>query len=189
MLMTQSAFASHFLADPAAHPEKVYRKVNSLLCENVGRRLSDDKYVTGQIFSYRGDGRFAMVGAHVYPIVYRAAVGGCEVIESDGPWLGIEPELPSVPVSEIVLEPGDVLCLYSDGLIEARSGVGELFDTHRLVEAVKSAISESPDLAAAADTILARVASYATVREDDWTVLLVRRRPASAGAPSLLAAS
>src|SRR6185503_15444715 len=93
MLMAQAAFASHFLEDPDADPERVLRDVNSLLCENIAHRLRDNKYLTAQLLRHLGSGRFACVGAHEWPVVFRRATGRCEVIPADGPWLGIYREL------------------------------------------------------------------------------------------------
>lgn len=56
------------------------------------------------------------VGGHAPPIILRAD-GSVEVPREHGPLLGVIPS-PSFPVSEIVLQPGDALMLYTDGLIE-----------------------------------------------------------------------
>jgi hypothetical protein len=41
--------------------------------------------------------------------------------------------------------------------------------------AVNEAASSHTDLGEIADEVLARIEEYATSREDDWTLLLVRR--------------
>jgi sigma-B regulation protein RsbU (phosphoserine phosphatase) len=175
MLMAQSAFGAHFRADRQARPNRVLQSVNGLLCESIGRRLLDDKYVTAQLWIYEGDGRFAVAGAHVWPIVYRAATKQCEVIQATGPWLGITDDLPEIPVQQVTLAQSDVLCLYSDGLTESRNASGELFDTERLMWALAAEVS-TKSLNEAASAIVERVASHAVTREDDWTLLLVKRR-------------
>ncbi len=176
MLMAQAAFATHFHTDPNASPDKVLRGVNSLLRENIAARLKQNKYLTAQLLAYRGDGRFTCAGAHQWPVILRARTKRCEIVETPGPWLGILPELDDVPLIEITLEPGDVLCLYSDGLTEAVNDDGDLFDTSRLSQALKSAIEDSDDLDAAAARIFERVQAYSGRHDDDWTLLLVRRR-------------
>jgi serine phosphatase RsbU (regulator of sigma subunit) len=181
MLMAQSAFGTHFRADGRAEPDAVLRAVNGLLCEAIAKRLLEDKYVTAQLWIYEGDGAFAVAGAHVWPIVYRQRTRRCELIEATGPWLGIVDELPEIPVQNVKLEPGDVLCLYSDGLTEARSGSGELFDVERMMRAVEEEVS-SKTLSDAAAAVIERVSAHARKREDDWTLLLVKRR--SEAAPS-----
>jgi serine phosphatase RsbU (regulator of sigma subunit) len=178
MLMAQSAFGAYFRANAAARPGDVLTGVNNLLCEQITHRLRDDKYVTAQLWMYEGDGNFCVAGAHVWPIVYRADTRRCETIEITGPWLGIVDELQDIPVSHVHLEPDDVLCLYSDGLTEARDERGELFDQERMMNLVTT-LATKHDLTRAADELISGVSSYAAKHEDDWTLLLVRRRSGS----------
>lgn len=176
MLMAQAAFASHFLSDSAEEPARVLREVNALLCENISKRLRDDKYVTAQLLTYQGNGRFACVGAHEWPIVYRAKTGRCEVVEAPGPWLGIVSELPEVPVTLLTVEPGDVLCLYSDGVTEAQNAAGELFDLARMSAVLETALAQGKALDDVTRMLFDEVEAFSGRHEDDWTLLLARRR-------------
>lgn len=175
MLMTQSAFAAYFRANPLARPDEVIRGVNDLLNEQIGVRLKDDKYVTGLLLQHTGAGRFVYAGAHEWPLVWRKATGKSEMLEAPGPWLGIKRDLDDIPVSSLALNRGDLLCLYSDGLIEARDAKGELFDMDRLAKALEEAARDNESLQAIADDVLRAVALHAHEREDDWTLLLIRR--------------
>jgi serine phosphatase RsbU (regulator of sigma subunit) len=175
MLMTQSAFAAYFRANPLARPDEVLRGVNDLLSEQIGVRLKDNKYVTGLLLQHAGAGRFVYAGAHEWPMVWRKATSKTDVLEAPGPWLGIKRELDDIPVSSLALARGDILCLYSDGLIEARNAEGELFDMERMAGALERAALRQTSLQAIADDMLAVVSDYAQTREDDWTLLLIRR--------------
>jgi len=176
MLMAQAAFASHFLNNSAEAPARVLREVNALLCENITTRLRDNKYVTAQLLTYQGDGSFVCVGAHEWPIVYRAKTGRCEIIEAPGPWLGIAPELPDVPLTALSVEPGDVLCLYSDGITEAQNAEGELFDMARMSAVIEAALGEGKPLDDVTRAVFDAVEAFSGRHEDDWTMLLVKRR-------------
>jgi len=176
MLMAQAAFASHFLRDSAEEPARVLRDVNALLCENISTRLRDDKYVTAQLLTYRGEGKFVCVGAHEWPIVYRAKTGRCEIVEAPGPWLGIVAELPDVPVTALTVEPGDVLCLYSDGITEAQNAAGELFDLARMSAVLEAALAKGSALDDVTRAVFDEVEEFSGRHEDDWTLLLARRR-------------
>lgn len=180
MLMTQSAFAAYFRANPLARPDEVIRGVNDLLNEQIGVRLRDNKYVTGLLLAHAGGGRFVFAGAHEWPLVWRAQTGKAELIEAPGPWLGINRDLADIPVSSLHLGPGDVLCLYSDGLIESRNAAGALFDVDGLGQALERAARAGRQLSDIADSVIGSVAEYAREREDDWTLLLIRR----AGTPA-----
>jgi sigma-B regulation protein RsbU (phosphoserine phosphatase) len=175
MLMTQSAFAAYFRANPLARPDEVIRGVNDLLSEQIGVRLRDNKYVTGLLLTHAGAGRFVYAGAHEWPLIWRKQERKTEFLEAPGPWLGIKRDLDDIPVSSLSLGRGDLLCLYSDGLIEARDEHGELFDVERLSAALEHAAEHHDSLQAIADDVIDAVARYAKQREDDWTLLLIRR--------------
>ena len=97
------------------------------------------------------------------------------MLEAPGPWLGINRDLDDIPVSSLSLARGDLLCLYSDGLIEARNEQGTLFDVKGHSTALESAAERHDTLQAIAEDVLQSVADYAHQREDDWTLLLIRR--------------
>jgi sigma-B regulation protein RsbU (phosphoserine phosphatase) len=179
MLMAQASFAAHFRAIPDADPDLVLRGVNAVLCEVVTNRLRDDKYVTAQLLVHRGGGTFDCAGGHLPPLVYRSASQETAFVELEGPWLGIMNPLPEVPIGRIHLDEGDVLCLYSDGITEARNEANELFDVIRFERAFVSAARETGDLDAIAERLLTEVRQFAAKRDDDWTLLLVKRAPRS----------
>jgi serine phosphatase RsbU (regulator of sigma subunit) len=108
-------------------------------------------------------------------LVWRKRTGTSEVLEAPGPWLGIKRDLEDIPVSSFSLAQGDLLCLYSDGLIEARDADGQLFDMERLARTLERAAQRHDSLQDIADDVLRAVADHAHQREDDWTLLLIRR--------------
>jgi serine phosphatase RsbU (regulator of sigma subunit) len=175
MLMAQAAFASHFLNNSAEEPARVLREVNALLCENITNRLRDNKYVTAQLLTYQGDGSFVCVGAHEWPIVYRAKTGRCEIIEAPGPWLGIVAELSDVPLTALTVEPGDVLCLYSDGITEAQNAEGEQFDLARVTAVLEAALGQGRALDDVTRAVFDEVEAFSGRHDDDWTMLLAKR--------------
>ena len=175
MVMAQAAFAAHFHRNPNTSPSDVIRDVNRVLNANIVDRLGDNKYLTAQLLVYQDNGRFHSAGAHEWPIVYRRAQDATEVIQTPGPWLGILPTLDEVPLLELSLEPGDVLCLYSDGLIEARNAAGDQFELDRFRAAFHDAVNNHQSLAEAATRIFAAVEAHADTQEDDRMLLLVRR--------------
>ena len=77
---------------------------------------------------------------------------------------------------EIVLAPGDMLLLYTDGITEAMDAAADLFGKARL----KEAIAAGPATATAEETvnaIIAAVKAYGggTPQADDLTVVAVKR--------------
>jgi len=84
------------------------------------------------------------------------------------------------------LEQGDVLVLYSDGVVEAANAKGEEFGEDRLIAAVEPAA----DPREIRDSILRAVRAFtgSDVLADDQTLLAIRYTGTSAGALQMQAA-
>ena len=73
---------------------------------------------------------------------------------------------------EIVLQRGDVMVLYTDGIIEARDAQGRLFEMERLCAAVQ--MNYRGSVAEIRDGIMTRVRAFMHEQEDDMTLLVFR---------------
>lgn len=188
MLMTQIAFAAHFRQNPTAPSDVVFRSVNELLWDTLQNRMGDDNYVSAQLMVHEGGGQFSCIGGHTFPIVFRAKTQTCEVVKVVGPWLGCLPNLDELPTTSIALEEGDVLCLYTDGLLEARDPSGDQFGEERLTRLLASSLKEWP-LREVVDAVFSTVDVFSGSgkREDDWAILLVKRGPKGASAAAATA--
>ncbi len=124
-------------------------------------------------------GRVIYVNAgHNRPLWYRAATRTVEELTARGVILGILEEI-ALEEQRIDLAVGDVLVLYTDGLIEAVSAGGEEFGKERLMAVVAAhAAGSAADLQAA---ILAAYAAFTGGAEvvDDVTCVVVRREEQS----------
>ncbi len=75
---------------------------------------------------------------HEYIIIYRAATEKCEVRQSGGIALGMVADNSKlVKEQEIPLEKGDVIILYSDGIVEGKNMAGEMYGLNRLIMATE----------------------------------------------------
>lgn len=125
-------------------------------------------------------GEIAYVNAgHPPPVLIRAASGEAEELRTGGMAMGV---LPNQDYEErtALLEPGDALVLYTDGIIEAAGEEGALFGRRRLAEAARAARHESA--ARLGESIEASVAEFVAgaPQSDDLTVVIVRRLPLAA---------
>lgn len=73
----------------------------------------------------------------------------------------------------VVLEPGDLLVCYSDGLSELRNRRREEFGENRVLQVATSHAGESAQ--AIVDHIMAAALSFAAMGQDDVTVLVLKR--------------
>jgi PAS domain S-box-containing protein len=173
MLLLQSAVAATTRSLPDARPSEVLALVNGTLYEAIHGRLERDEHVTFSLIRYTRDGRLVFAGAHEHVLVWRARTGEIEAIQPDGTWLAVAVEISRYTTdAAIQLEDGDVVVLYTDGITEAMSREGRMFDFDRLVAAISACASRAP-----ADVVRAisdAVAAWMHVQHDDQSLLVFR---------------
>jgi sigma-B regulation protein RsbU (phosphoserine phosphatase) len=180
MLMVQTAVATYVADHPDASPREVLRVVNAVVYENVRQRLFSDEHVTLTLLRYRSDGRVTFAGAHEEIVVCRAATGRCERIATPGTWLGAVFDVERFTTdSEVKLEPGDLLVLYTDGLVQGMDASGGQFGMDRLCAALER-VRELP-VGRIVETVLAESMRFAAAQEDDVTLLVARYTGERAG--------
>jgi sigma-B regulation protein RsbU (phosphoserine phosphatase) len=152
-------------------PEEICARLSRLLY----RRTPPEKYATaflGILETATGRLRYTNAG-HNPPLVLRAS-GEIEELASTGVPLGLLPQAP-YSAGEILLGPGDLLVLYTDGLVEANDPAGDEYGLERLREACRRHGGEGcASLAACLEKDLedfARGVPFA----DDRTLVLARR--------------
>jgi PAS domain S-box-containing protein len=171
MLMLQSAMLTVQQALPDATPGEALAVVNRIIYKNVAERLKRQEYVTTNLLRYELNGRVTFAGGHQYIVVCRTD-GSITRVQTPGPWLGIQEDMPRAHDYELVLERGDVMVLYTDGIIEARDRQGRLFEMERLCAAVQANYQAS--VSEIRDTIMTRVRAFMHEQEDDMTLLVMR---------------
>lgn len=114
---------------------------------------------------------------HNPPLLYRASSRAWSLLKPRGVGLGLASAAVFDRIleeQEVLLEPGDVAVLYSDGLTEMMNSEHELFGEQRLAEAVRSNAGEAAQ--AIHDAILDSVRDFQGTAEqhDDLTLLVVK---------------
>jgi serine phosphatase RsbU (regulator of sigma subunit) len=125
-IMSRTAFSQ--VAPTTTSPGRVLTEMNRRL-----QGLADERFVTAfycildrrsRILTYANAG-------HPYPMVWSAATGEVRTLSAQGFMLGIMPQ-EEYRERVIQLSPGDRICFYTDGLVEARNEIGETFGNERL---------------------------------------------------------
>ncbi|MHB9022859.1 MAG: PP2C family protein-serine/threonine phosphatase [Armatimonadota bacterium] len=100
------------------------------------------------------------------------------LLETGGIVLGVE-EHAVYPTESLTLAPGDTLCLYTDGITEARSVEAEEFGFQNLEARVQAGVALGLSADGIADNIFEAVAQHArgVARRDDMTLVVMRYRP------------
>lgn len=173
MLMIQSIVSTLVGTRPTARPAELVADLNAVLFPNVRERLGQDEHATLVLLRYDCDGRVQFAGAHEDLVVYRAASGRCELVPTGGLWVGVRADIrASTPDQALTLEPGDVLVLYTDGVVEARNSHQQAFGLPRLCQIVEANAHEPVERILTA--ILDAVRAWFPVQQDDVTCLVAR---------------
>jgi len=166
-LIQGTAHASEWTRSAANHTAST-QQLNRLLCE----RASQERFASlfWGYFDVRTELLHYVNCGHCAPLLFSARRGVVRLCDG-GPVLGL---LPHARFEQGVerLEAGDVLVLYSDGVIEAANASGEEFGEHRLIAAVESCAHP----AEIRDGILRAVRAFtgSDVLADDQTLLAIR---------------
>jgi sigma-B regulation protein RsbU (phosphoserine phosphatase) len=167
------------LTDERLEPAELMARLNVQVCrQSPGNRFITIFYAVLDLAS----GELTYVNAgHTPPLLLRTG-GGTERLHEGGVALGLFDQS-AYGAGRALLEPGDLLAVYSDGITEAENPEGRPFDErgledvltaerHNNIAAIGSAVAKAVEIYTA-DTRLA----------DDLTLLLLRRpiMPAPAG--------
>ena len=135
---------------------QIYDVVNRVLCRINRDRIGSDKFMTQNYFIEK-DGRFIHAGTHEVALLYSRKKD--EVIEirectNGTAFLGLSEHICSkASEGSFTIEPGDMLVLYTDGVIEAKNADSEQFGIDRLKQVIMRK-KESP-----ADELITEVVS------------------------------
>jgi serine phosphatase RsbU (regulator of sigma subunit) len=147
-------------------PAQVLEQANSML---LGR-LPQDTFVTAFLGVLSRDSLSYCNAGHLPPLHVRA--GAVSTLDGHGLPLGVV-ERPAYEPAEVLLDAGDLVLAYTDGLVEARRA-GEMYGAARLAELVAAVADEhSPHELVRA--VHEDVAGWADGISDDAVALALRR--------------
>ena len=111
-------------------PAEILAALNELLHDDLSRA---ELFITMAYLSYHpGTGRLRYTNAgHPPPLLYRASGDSFLELDAEGLVIGVNREV-FFEERSLSIERGDLLFLYTDGIIEAEGPGGELFGTRRL---------------------------------------------------------
>jgi len=173
MMMLQSMVAALGRENFSAAPSEIIQIVNATLYDNVRNRLGQDEHATLTLLRYFANGELVFAGAHEDLVILRAATGRCERIETLGTWVGATEDIADATEDQRArLQDGDVLLLFTDGVIEASNAKGEQYGIERLCAAFEAA--RGAPVAEIRDRLLASVQGFLAVQDDDIALLVAR---------------
>lgn len=169
-------YTARALAETASGPGEMLAHLNRVLL----RAAPEDRFCTAVLahLRRRGSGALDIVlsgAGHPPPLLLRADASVEPAMSRTGLVLGILPDT-AIGGAELVLEPGDALVCYTDGVIEAHAESGEQFGEERLVGVLADARGRSAT--GTARRIERAVVDYRSPDDrDDLAVVVVRLKP------------
>jgi len=166
LLMSNVQAAVHALAGEVLATGELCGRINRIVAANVG----SGKFITFFYGVLDCDRRFRYTNAgHPEPILVRRN-GECVRVNHGGVVLGVFPEW-EYREESLVLEPGDRLVLFTDGITEIENAEGEDFGDERLMKLLEA--SRALDAEAMQKRVMAAVAEFSGGNFHDDATLIV----------------
>ena len=145
---------------------------NTLLYRSTGRSMFVTLLygyldVTSHRFNYSNAG-------HVRPLFFASGKKPVR-LETASFVLGAIEQM-TYEADSVTFAPGDMLVVYSDGVVEAMNDRRELFEEHRLIDVLERHRQSPAETVAQAVLEAVRIHSGDAAQSDDLTVLVVKRR-------------
>ncbi|MFN3240144.1 MAG: SpoIIE family protein phosphatase [Planctomycetota bacterium] len=173
MVMVGARAMLRTLATVLDAPEQVFSQVAQRMHQDLTRT---ERFLTAAAVALRPNGRAVdyVSAGHNDLMVYRAATDSVERLESEDVILGFLPD-PDYQVRQLVLEPGDCILLYTDGIPEAIDQNEEMFGEDRL-SALFAQLAPNRTAQRILDGIVAELDRFrrGQVGTDDVTAVVIR---------------
>lgn len=175
MMMVQSVVAALVRENPNATPSSHLNVLNEVIYDNVRHRMEQDEHITLTLLRYK-DGILTFAGAHETILVCRAAGGACERVATPGTWLGAMRDISKFSRdTKLDVAVGDLMVLYSDGIIEARNTSGEQWGIDRMAKVIED--NRTKTVEEIRDAVITQVNEWHASQEDDISLVVIRRDP------------
>ena len=168
------------LAHPDHPPSRTLRELNARLSAAVtGEMHCTLVYVIVRRRKVLTELTISLAGHH--PPLLRRVATPTEPVGVLGTALGLIDD-PDLYDETVMLEAGDVFCMFTDGLIEARDGA-DLFGSERAAEVIDECVTGRTDDIAGALVKAARAFHHRRELADDLAILILRVDPRVADTP------
>lgn len=173
MVMVGARAMLRTLATVHDRPEEVFTQVAQRMHQDLTRT---ERFLTAASVTLRPNGRAIeyVSAGHNDLMVYRVATDTVERCSSEDVIFGFVPE-PQYRARQLVLEPGDCVLLYTDGISEATNLQDEMFGEERL-SAVFAQLAPNRSAQRILDGLVAELDRFrrGQVRGDDVTAVVIR---------------
>jgi len=155
--------------------EKMLKNINLSFAED----LTPERFATfvAAVCQEESNQLELLSAGHAPILVYSSEDKSVSILEAQALPLGILPELwEAMPVT-LLMKPGDIVVLITDGFLEWENSSGEQFGTDRLSDMIRQFGDREPEVIIAElyDSVLKF--AQGTPQQDDLTAVLIKRSP------------
>ena len=170
MAAARTIFMAERLVAPSAAP--ILAKLNGLLFDDLQRA---NHFMSGCCATFDAASRalrYASAG-HPPALLLRAGEARCRTLAADGILLGIERSARFAETT-VILDRGDIVVFYTDGLTECESESGQLFGLQRLEDHVIERRDHDPEAIVATTLWALEAFGGKRPRDDDVTIVVMK---------------
>ena len=150
-----------------AQPNRVLNQLNDVLSQ----RLQSSFFATGVFLVFAPGGTLYFCNAgHNPPVVFRPSNGRMTELEKGGPPLGMFEDI-EYNAAKVQLLAEDRVLVYSDALVESKSGSGEMFGIDRVREILAANMTKSPQ--EIVDALWTRLDDHTAEFTDDVSIIVL----------------
>jgi len=172
LLMTHALSAATILAQVTSTPEEALRRLLEQLGDELERAEMSMSLFFGVVNAERHTLRYANAG-HPHAFLIPGDGGPPRRLGATAPPLGLS-AADTIVGSEVPWHSGkDLLCLFTDGIPDARNGTGETFGERRVLETVVR--QRARPAAEIVNAVFTQLNAFTAEVQDDRTLLLLRR--------------
>jgi sigma-B regulation protein RsbU (phosphoserine phosphatase) len=172
LIMAETRSALRAQTHLTSNAGEMLSELNELLHEDLGRA---ELFITMFYAKYDAVSRLLMYAnaGHNPPLLFRPAEMSFSELDAEGLILGIKRDV-DFEEKSISLQTGDLLLLYTDGIVEAQNEAGELFGVGRLCDVLAATHEKTPELIV--ESVLKEVMGFSCspVLQDDISMLLMK---------------
>ena len=172
MMMAQTSILSMVTNSPDKKPSDILTSINTVLIENISR-LNSDHYMTMMALKFN-ESNVTVAGKHQDIIIYRQNSNTTETITTKGTWLGISDKISHFQKDyNFVIDSGDIILLFTDGITEATNRKGEMYGQTRLEQALDQ-FADLP-INKILEKIIDEVNFFQDEQLDDMSLVIVKK--------------
>jgi len=152
-------------------PEKYMIKLNEELFDNMPLSFLTACYGIFERMPKTDRLKFTFASAgHPYPVLYRAADGSVEVLKSQGRILGMLEDI-NVRERTVELDRGDMVFLFTDGILEMTDEKGNIIGFEKLPSIIQNSVRSS--LGETLDTVISECDAYRGKKSVEDDIILI----------------